>query len=299
MWFRTLASQTLEALATERRRVVGDWRILILARRIAAKDDAPLPAIEKLHRLLREMENQGFLENAQGVHGVYIVVAPFASVVPISDEQILQEANPWAVFSHATAIAHHGLTHDIPKQLTANYFTSRQLTRIPLGTTPEDWIELEMPIGSRPRQIGGVSVNWVRTKESLDFGYCVSSSQGIPIYVTDIERTLVDAIRAPAKCGGIQSTLHAWKHAMDHLDVKRLIHYTERFENAVLRQRVGFLLELFGIREPAMEAWRTSLLRGGSMRLVAEAPYSSIYSERWNLSLNVPAGLLEEIEGTI
>jgi predicted transcriptional regulator of viral defense system len=242
------------------------------------------------------MESQGYLSNVQGVHGVYVVVAPFASVVPISDEQIVQEANPWAVFSHATAIAHHGLTNDIPQHLTANYIRSPRANRIPLGTTPDDWIELEMPLGSRPRQIGPVTVNWIRTKEAFDFGHCVSSSQGIPIYVTDVERTLLDALRAPAKCGGVQATLQAWKRALGSLNQKRLIQYTERFENAVLRQRVGFLLELAGVSDPSMDKWRKSLLRGGSVRFVAGAPYASSYSERWNLSLNVPAGLLEEFK---
>lgn len=295
MWFRTLSSQVLELLSYERRRVAASWRLLILARRICMKESAPLLDAGKLPRLITEMERLRYIENAPSVHGVYIVTAPFSSIVPVVDEQIVQEANPWAVFSHSTAMTHHGLTNDIPRRIVANFFASPRRNRIPLNTTPDDWLDLELPRGSRPNHAGSVRVQWIRIKDEFDFGHCVSTSQGISIYVTDIERTLLDGLRAPSKCGGISSVLHAWKNAAKRIDLNRLIEYTIRFDNSVLRQRVGFLLELTGLKHPILKEWRKSLLRGGSVRLVAQAPYASNHSERWNLSLNVPSGLLEEL----
>lgn len=296
MWFKTISSQILTQLAEARRRVVADWRLLILARRICLNAHAPLPGKDKIPRLTLEMERLGYIDNAPNIKGVYIVVAPFASVLPVVDEQLVQEANPWAVFSHATAIAHHGLTNDIPRHLGASIFASPRRNRIPLDTTPDDWMDVDLPRGSRPKQAGSVKVQWIRMKDEFDFGHCVSSSQGIPIYVTDIERTLLDGLRAPSKSGGIGSVLRAWRNAIRRIDLDRLIGYTNRFENIVLRQRVGFLLELAGLKHSALNEWRKSLLRGGTVRLVAQAPYASTYSERWNLSLNAPSGMLDELK---
>ncbi len=111
---------------------------------------------------------------------------------------------------------------------------------------------------------------------------------GLPIYVTDLERTLLDAIRLPDKAGGIMNALRVWRSAKDRLSLDTLIQYVERFESGVLFQRAGFVLEQLKLDHPRLSQWRSDLQRGGSMKLVPSRPYASTYSERWNLSINVP-----------
>ena len=64
----------------------------------------------------RELQNRSDLVSVDGVglSGIYLVNAPYASLLEVSEEQIIQEANPWAVFSHVTALAYHRLTDLIP-----------------------------------------------------------------------------------------------------------------------------------------------------------------------------------------
>jgi hypothetical protein len=59
-----------------------------------------------------------------------------------------------------------------------------------------------------------------------------------------------------------------------------------------MKQRVGFLLETLGHGHTRLEQWRASLQRGGSLKLVAREPYAPTFSERWNLSLNVPSSVI-------
>ena len=40
-------------------------------------------------------------------------------------------------------------------------------------------------------------IHWITTKPEWDFGITIGYLQGIPISVTDIERTLLDALRFP------------------------------------------------------------------------------------------------------
>ncbi len=216
----------------------------------------------------------------------------FAGVILVSDEQVVQETNPWAVFSHLTALGHHGLTGVIPRYIHATNYEHEVLDRWPLGTRPEEWSELDLPPARQPKRVGDVDIQWARMKGAFDFGHAISFVHGLPIYVTDVERTLLDAIRAPDKVGGIRESLGVWREASPAFNVDRLIGYTARFESPVLRQRVGFLLERLGHSHPHLEEWRESLQRGGSLKLVASAPYAATFSERWNLSLNVPESIL-------
>lgn len=297
MWSETMARQVLNLLASERRRIVAEWRILVLARRVASSEGAPLPDAPKTRQIINAWNRAHGVSLVEGVHGVYRIDVPFAAVLPVSDAQALQEAAPFAVFSHLTALSQHGLTHLIPNELHASHYGDRHGARLPLGTTPEDWIDLDLPVGTQPRQVNNVAVEWTRTKPAWDFGESVGFNAGLPIYVTDVERTLLDALRSPTKVGGLSEMLRAWRRARDALNVDKLVDYVERFDSPIIRQRVGYLLERLGLGNPRVESWRTQLRRGGSLKLAADAPYSPIYSERWNLSLNVPEAVLNELDG--
>ena len=62
----------------------------------------------------------------------------------------------------------------------------------------------------------------------------------------------------------------------------------EVYDVAVLRQRVGFLLEELGLTHPHVQEWPARAQRGGSSKLLGTAPYVNTYSERWSLSINAP-----------
>jgi len=297
MWIMTSASQVLSEFAEGRRRVISDWRIFIFARRMAQADNAPLPNEMKAEAIRRELVKRGEVASVKGVEGVYIINVPYANLLEVSQEQIIQEGNPWAVFGFLTAMVYHGLTDLLPKKIYAIQFKDGEhQNRIPLGTTPDDWAEdIRRPLERRPGQVNGVEVVWTEMRGSLEFGITVGYSFGVPIYVTDVERTLLDAIRMPEKCGGISKVLHAWR-AADSMNVDRLVDYIDRHGIQNLRQRVGFLLQKLGKEHPKLAQWRDRLQRGGSVKLVANSAYSGIYSTEWNLSLNVPPSVLAIIE---
>jgi predicted transcriptional regulator of viral defense system len=246
-------------------------------------------------RLAARLRREASIVAVPGVPGVYLVTAAFADLLPVSDEQIVQEAHPAAVFSHLTALVSHALTDQLPAGITITEYSGGEATRIPLGTTPEEWHDHPYPVGRRTRQVGRVPVHWFKTRGEWDFGHQVGYSQGQPIYVTDLERTLLDALRSPAEVGGPALMLRAWKQAGPSLNVDRLVTYADRFGQPVLRQRVGYLLGQLGRDHPRLAGWRADLRRGGSLRLVASEPYSATHSPEWNLSLNVPPAVLAEL----
>ena len=88
--------------------------------------------------------------------------------------------------------------------------------------------------------------------------------------------------------------LRAWVRARDTIDLDVLIYQVERFGVAVLRQRVGYILDQLALSHPHLEKWRVSSHRGGSSRLVGSEPFASTFDDRWNLSLNAPVDVLRE-----
>ncbi|WP_406698220.1 hypothetical protein V5E97_05140 [Singulisphaera sp. Ch08] len=299
MWTKTFASKVLREFAEARRRVISDWRIHLTARRLAHTENKPLPDEKKATDIRQELVGRGDIASVEGVAGVYIVNVAYANLLEVSEEQIVQEANPWAVFGYLTAMTYHGLTDLVAKEIYPIASKNGGNThRLPLGTMPDDWSEGTRLIAARrPERVGDVSVHWTQLTEEPGFGVMIGYSSGIPIYVTDVERTLLDALRAPDKSGGIAKVLKAWRSAED-VDVGKLVSYADAYGNKVLRQRVGFLLEKLGKTHSRLEEWRHGLQRGGSVKLVASSPYSETFSAEWNLSLNVPPSILAIIEGS-
>jgi predicted transcriptional regulator of viral defense system len=295
MWTKTLASQSIRLLARERRRVVADWRILLLCRRASHGAGAPLPDSDRAAAVIRHLLNAGDLASIEGVQGVYTVQAAFASILAVSEEEIIQEAHPWAVFSHLTALARHRLTDEIPRSISATSYSSRG-GRLPLGTTPEEWTDIEWPRPRRPRSVEERSVIWTQSDAAYDFGTTIDYARALPIYVTDSERTLLDAIRRPDKSGGITVVFQAWARARDDVDLDRLTDYAEKFDSPLMRQRVGFLCERLDLHHPRFGQWKKNLRRGSSMKLHPSEPFSSEFSEEWSLSLNVLSSLLDELD---
>ena len=294
VWKREFLSGLLREFAGARRRIVSDWRILIMARRICHANNMALPGGSKSKDIVTQLRARGDLAPIEGLSGIYQVEVPYAHLLETSEEQIIQEANPWAVFGYLTAMTYHGMTDVFPREMYAiDYDRNGGTTRVPLGTMLDEWDEdVPWPSPKKPDRVHDTKVSWSAPGKIGENGIIVGQSFGLPVYMTDRERTLIDIIRSPDKSGGIAKTLQAWRNTED-FDLNRLIQLTESYQTKILRQRVGFVLSQLGRSHPQLDAWQRDLQRGGSVKLVASDSYSDHFSPEWNLSLNVASSVLE------
>ncbi len=291
------ASRVLNALADERRVIVADWRFHVTYLRVAYRHSFARPDLRRVKMLVDKFQRNGDIEPIAGVHGVYRVTVPYAATLPAPDAIIVQEANPLAVFSHFTAVAYHELTDAVPSKIYATNHRDRGI-RQPLGTGPEDWTDVPRPPRRTPKLVGDASVIWFQTKPEWDFGHMIGYVLGCPIYITDLDRTLLDALRFPNRCGGIREVLRMWRSAVDRLDLDRMVEYVDRFDQGLLRQRVGFLLEQLDVDHAAFDRWSEGSVRGSSAKLAPDLEFSAHHSERWNLSINLPDSILSELHAS-
>jgi predicted transcriptional regulator of viral defense system len=296
---QTIAESLVERLAAGRRRVVSDWRaMLLLQQALKAVPEnqrrwhiAPgnvMDARTVLHRLAAS----GNLEAYRSYPNLYRVVSPYARQDPIEEDEILMELHPYAALSHLSALAFHQVTDQLPKEIHASVPNGRASGLLPVGTRRSEWFPgLSSVRGHIVSSIGAVPINWHRLEKF--FGYEEYSPHGYPVRVMTLEKTLIDGLAAPEWCGGLTNVLKAWMNAKDALNLKSVIELTDRQDVGVLRQRVGYVLEKLGFSDPQLDIWTTKAKRGGSSKLLASAPFDSSFSERWMLSLNASTASLD------
>lgn len=289
----------LSALSEDYRRVLSQWRALIYMRRATQLTEpgerrwTQMPhSTADTAPVLRRMQNIGTLEPIPSAPGCYVVHGPFAGHLQLRELEVLLELNPYTVVTHYSALEHHSLTLDQPKVITA--WSGGKESMTPLGTSVEEWMEIDLPKANWPTKVASQRVNWFRRRFDPAFGVVQDYDGYIPIRVTDRERTLIDSLQAPDYAGGIVNVLRAWSRGVHFVKIDKIVDYTERYDVRIVRQRVGFVAESLGLSHPRFEVWANESVRGGSSKLVSSAPFSSEYSERWNISLNAAIEELEE-----
>lgn len=293
MVLSTASQAILSQLAEEHRVVLSGWRAVILMRRatfsIPASDRrwSELPAhVEDLSPLIAQMRRRGEIRKILSHPVLHRVTVPYAQQGSVDEREAFFEIHPYATLSHLSALTFHGLTTEFPNRLTATVSADRTGGLLPPQTGPGDWEGVFLPAPAKPSQILGMPVTWKTLRPEAYFGFAEYQPLGFTVRYTSIERTLLDGLTSPDLSGGIGTVLGAWGMARDVINLDVLIHQAERLDIALLRQRVGFILDQLQLTHPELEAWRQRSKRGGSSKLVSSQPYSPNYDERWNLSIN-------------
>ena len=97
----------------------------------------------------------------------------------------------------------------------------------------------------------------------------------------------MDAVREPEYCGGMGHVIQVFEE-FGKLHSKTIIDTAGRSGKEIEKARVGYLLEEYcGVRDERLEEWAEKTVRGGSKKLDPSNEYSSEYSAKWNISINV------------
>jgi predicted transcriptional regulator of viral defense system len=106
-----------------------------------------------------------------------------------------------------------------------------------------------------------------------------------PFFVTDRERTIVDALDLPRHVGGIGPVAAALRASWDQLDEARLRDYVARIGNSAVAKRLGFLMEALGVGDAAALR-RAVTLGAGYSCLDPTLPAKGAHNRRWGLLVN-------------
>ena len=210
----------------------------------------------------------------------------------LNPQEIICSVDPFCYISHLSAMEWHGLTNRFSKTI---FITT---------PSPKDWSifakqEMQKDIGDylhlyvdsglpqlqkiNCRKINGLHLNRYSSSHLGAFKSIKDSS----LRVSTIGRTFLDMVKDPKICGGIRHVVDTYENSGQQYSTL-IINEAEQHANLIEKTRIGYLLdELCNIKDDTLEKWAKNVKRGGSRKLDPNAEYSSEYSEKWCLSLNV------------
>ncbi len=221
------------------------------------------------YKMAHTLQKKGWLESITRGHFILIGAERGPKGVPEMNPYLLARLLPKPYFfAYRFACVHHGLLTQVPTVI--HVALSRPKRSIELKNTRFEFIEL-----SRKRL----------------FGYEETLVMGEKINVSDVERSVLDALDRPDLVGGIEAAAEVVFHAGKNLNFRKLLDYLRRFDDSALARRFGYLCELLQIALPknlnaylAIHDKRIPAYLGVPRRWGTEGELN----RRWSLILNVP-----------
>lgn len=227
---------------------------------------------ERLFREIIEfLENHNFIQATD--YNYYLIKNK-----NLSEMEIICSLYPYGYISHLTAMRMYNLTNRFPKLIDFTVPT-RSVWKKNQSMSKNDFL---IPFPSEVIKFKRKKLNLHSRKDLMPF-----VQRGQNIRVIEIGCLFLEMLRFPSKCGGFQHVFEIFEEMGDILS-EEILTATEIHGNNMDKSRVGFIFEkCLGITDDRIQNWKiTAVSRGGSRKIIAEEPYSNIYDEEWNISLN-------------
>ena len=166
-------------------------------------------------------------------------------------------------------------------------------------TQPQLVVYVSSPRMMRSRMIQGTEFRFVRCKVDNLFGITeIWIDKNEKVFVSDLERTLLDGLRQPAYCGGFSEVIKGFSIKHQAIDPQKLIDYAVKLDVGAVIRRLGYLMELYQIGLRIHWDFLQTKLTSTYQLLDPELPAEGPHIARWRLRLNIPQEELLAIRGT-
>lgn len=296
----------LKKLSELNRQVVSSWR----AHLIYQKYEDPFLDIKKINKNLTRLENSGMIKSIGAKNNaLWHVSLPYLNETK-NRYEVVGEAYATGTFCYITAMELLKLTDQrsdtihitLPEETVDSLFNVEEHIideLIPADTEVNDWQMRKLPSNININTIWGDSIQTHKIKNDWFYGASIKPIEDVNVKTFSLERVLIDGLRMPKYCGGLNEVFRAWVRSIDRIDMNKIVHYVERYDITILYQRVGFVAEMLGLSHPKFKEWKENKApRGGSRLLNPDNEYESDFSEDWNISINHPVSILTSKDDT-
>lgn len=136
--------------------------------------------------------------------------------------------------------------------------------------------------------VRGTEYRFVTAQKKHFFGFkqiWINKSQRV--YVSDLEKTVIDGLKMPEYCGGISEVAKGFWMKRDKMKVAKLIDYAERLNVGAVYRRLGFLLEIYdAATTDELERLQRHLTKTYTA-FDPTLPKEGRHLSRWRLHLNI------------
>lgn len=157
-----------------------------------------------------------------------------------------------------------------------------------MTTQPQLVVHVSSPKPMRNCKIFGTEFRFIRCKPEHLFGVVESwVNKQDRVMVSDLERTVLDGLKAPEYCGGITEVAKALWMRRDAIDAKKLVKYAVRLDVTTVINRLGHLMEVLGLGSQTDVKPLRERLTSTYVLLDPLLPAEGKFLARWRLRLNV------------
>ncbi|MEA3350380.1 MAG: type IV toxin-antitoxin system AbiEi family antitoxin domain-containing protein [Chloroflexota bacterium] len=143
----------------------------------------------------------------------------------------------------------------------------------------------------REKEILGIPFRFVTVVDSKFFNVTKRTLHGKPIYVTDREKTIVDAADRPDLSGGIAQLAQALRTARNELSWEKLDGVLGRWPTKTPYKRIGYLVESMQLPLPEkkqrLSRWREAISAGISALEPGRKQDEGHIITRWGIRINI------------
>lgn len=182
-----------------------------------------------VRELVRSMVNRGLLMRIKD--GLFHVI-PY-------------EADSDVYFPNWHLVAWH-LTEGRPHYI--GYFSAMQIHGLTTQPSYVEQIVVNRQVRPATQQVRDIAFQFIYHNTRHFFGFQPTWIDDFhKVFVSDLEKTLIDCLYQPVYAGGIQEIAKALFKARQELNTEKLSDYLNRFDAQSARRCLGFLLDGFGI----------------------------------------------------
>jgi predicted transcriptional regulator of viral defense system len=267
---KTQGTQLLETILEE----VGPIFKVDQVRLIAADQDLNS---QDLRWTLHSLFKSGWIARLKrGVYAVNSSLFP-EELHPFALASALVE--PMAI-SHWSALAHHGLTTQIPPMVQA--------------MTPKKVVTPEMRTGeaSRPRgravwEVLDIEVEFIYIEKTRFFGFQQEwVSRWNRVSITDLERTFLDMVARPDLFGGMELALATFEEHGNEFDLEKLVSYAIHYDMGSVIKRLGWVLDEMGVKAETLRPLQEYSVQTNYL-LDPARPRTGNSDSRWHITNNL------------
>ncbi len=195
-------------------------------------------------RLLKSLADAGWIIRLR--RGLYAGTGRLPGGVDVPPFAIATSLVKPSAVAHLSASAHHGLTDQIPRVVSA--ITPRKVV-VPSMRGAKKGVEPQ-----HVWRVAGLDFRYVTViPERFEFGIeRIWLDERFRIPITDRERTVLDLFAMPRLFGGIGEGLSVLERVQGEIDVPRLVGYALRYGSVAVAKRLGWSLEATGTSAKAL-----------------------------------------------
>ncbi len=220
-------------------------------------------------KMAHTLRKKGWIEPLTKGHYLLVGAERGPKGVPEMNPYIVARILPKSYFfAYRFACAHHGLLTQIPRVIHVAVRRPKQ-----------------------PMEIKNVRFQFVELSGKRFFGYQESAIMGEKVRVSDMERSILDALDRPDLVGGIEAGAQVLFHAGKKMEMTKVLDYLQRFDDSALSRRFACLCELLRITLPSeLKSYFRGQVKKNPALLGSPKRWGTKgrLDKRWNIILNVP-----------